>query len=318
MLIVVEWQMDVIALARLWLPIWVATSGTAVTEHHFKLIKRYTDNVYMLFDNDEAGKNATVRALKIAYKENIFPKMIVLSDRIKDVDDLANEDWWIDEFKSCIAEAKDAFLQIYEMLRSKYDMTSPIDKQKLFNDMFSLIICVDNYTIQEHYKQVLADKVWLPYEVISIQFTKYAKTDGKFEIRKKEKSQEVKSWQPDRENVCAALFYDNLLDKHIQTQDLRDWLLSFAKNIGENIEDWILNKVFVNRDLLVEEEKQNLDENQLWWDKELTELNTEDKKLSHVKNIISWILKDKLKQILKNPNSDSVLKQKLLNWMKLL
>ena len=45
------------------------------------------------------------------------------------------------------------------MLRKKYDMTSPIDKQKLFNDMFSLIICVDNYTIQEHYKQVLADKV---------------------------------------------------------------------------------------------------------------------------------------------------------------
>jgi DNA primase len=70
----------------------VATSGTAVTEHHFKLIKRYTDNVYMLFDNDEAGKNATVRALKIAYRENMFPKMIVLPNTVKDVDDLANEE----------------------------------------------------------------------------------------------------------------------------------------------------------------------------------------------------------------------------------
>jgi hypothetical protein len=45
------------------------------------------------------------------------------------------------------------------MLRIKYDMSSPVDKLKLFNDMFSMIICVDNYTIQEHYKQVLAEKV---------------------------------------------------------------------------------------------------------------------------------------------------------------
>ncbi|OQB41537.1 MAG: hypothetical protein BWY04_00788 [candidate division CPR1 bacterium ADurb.Bin160] len=38
-------------------------------------------------------------------------------------------------------------------------MSSPIDKQKLFNDMFELIANVDNYTIQEHYKQLLAEKV---------------------------------------------------------------------------------------------------------------------------------------------------------------
>jgi DNA primase len=38
-------------------------------------------------------------------------------------------------------------------------MTSPIDKQRLFNEMFGLIACVDNYTIQEHYKQLLAEKV---------------------------------------------------------------------------------------------------------------------------------------------------------------
>jgi DNA primase len=62
-----------------------------VTEQHFKLLKRYTENVYILFDNDDAGKNATVRALKIAYRENIFPKMIVLPDGYKDTDDIAND-----------------------------------------------------------------------------------------------------------------------------------------------------------------------------------------------------------------------------------
>jgi DNA primase len=44
------------------------------------LLKRYTENVYILFDNDDAGKNASIRALKIAYRENIFPKMIRLPE----------------------------------------------------------------------------------------------------------------------------------------------------------------------------------------------------------------------------------------------
>ncbi|MBU0626617.1 toprim domain-containing protein [Patescibacteria group bacterium] len=46
--------MDVIALARLDMPIGVATSGTALTEEHIKLIQRYTSQVYLLFDNDKA------------------------------------------------------------------------------------------------------------------------------------------------------------------------------------------------------------------------------------------------------------------------
>jgi hypothetical protein len=65
----------------------------------------------------------------------------------------------------------------------------------------------------------------LPYAVIDNQFHKYVSTDGKFETRKKAQEKEVKSWQPDRQTICAALFYDNLLDKYIETQELRDALL---------------------------------------------------------------------------------------------
>jgi DNA primase len=53
-------------------------------------MKRYTEHVYILFDNDDAGKNATIRALKVAYRENIYPKMILLPKEFKDIDDLAN------------------------------------------------------------------------------------------------------------------------------------------------------------------------------------------------------------------------------------
>jgi hypothetical protein len=78
------------------------------------------------------------------------------------------------------------------------------------------------------------------------------------------------------------------------------------------MEDGILNKVFVNKDLLTEDEKKGLDEMQLWWDKELSELNDEEKKFSRVKSVISGVLKTGIKQILKSSKSSTELKQKLL------
>ena len=316
MVVLVEWQMDVIWLARLGTPIWVATCGTAVTEQHFKLLKRYTENVYILFDNDDAWKNATVRALKIAYRENIFPKMIVLPDGYKDTDDIANDPKWKEIFEKCIKDAKDAFLQIYELLRQKYDMTSPIDKQKLFNEMFGLIACVDNYTIQEHYKQLLSDKVWLPYEVLSVQFKKYLKTDGKFEVVKRERAEKWPSWQPDRELICVSLFWDDLFSKYISDPKLYAQLSGFAREIASNITWDKLNKVFFDKDSLNAEEKLQLDELQLWWEKELEVLSGDEKRMALIKNLVLEYLQTKLKLLLKSSSVSTETKQKLLVDMK--
>ncbi len=316
MIVLVEWQMDVIWLARLWAPIWVATCGTAVTQQHFKLLKRYTENVYILFDNDDAGKNATVRALKIAYRENIFPKMIILPDGYKDTDDIANDPNWKEIFDWCIKNAKDAFLQIYELLKQKYDLTSPIDKQKLFNEMFGLIACVDNYTIQEHYKQLLAEKVWLPYEILAVQFKKYLKTDGKFEVAKRERAEQKASWQPDREMIFVSLFRDDLFAKYISDPNLYTNMLEFAKNVAQILPWDLLYKVFFGRDSLESTEKLQLDELQLRWEKELTALSGDEKRIHLIKKFVLEHLQAKLKLVLKQQTISTETKQKLLVDMK--
>ena len=315
MIILVEWQMDVIWLSKLWFPVWVATCGTAVTEQHFKLIKRYTENVYILFDNDDAGKNATVRALKIAYRENIFPKMIVLPDWFKDTDDVSNDPKGKEIFAECIKNTKDAFLQVYELLRQKYDMTSPIDKQRLFNEMFGLIACVDNYTIKEHYKQLLAEKVWLPYEILSVQFQKYLKTDGKFEVMKQNQKVEKISWQPDRELLCVSLFWDDLLLSQISNSSWCNELLNFSKTMSNYMKWELLHKVFFDREALTSDEKLQLDELQLWWEKELSAISWDEKKIQLIKKLILEYLKMKLKLLLKVSDIPIETKQELLQWI---
>lgn len=106
-IIIVEGQMDVIALRRLDMPIGVATCGTALTNDHLKLIKRYTENVFLLFDNDDAGQEATLRALNVAYQNSIFPKKINLPKEYKDCDDVANVENGKEILQQSMQEAQD-------------------------------------------------------------------------------------------------------------------------------------------------------------------------------------------------------------------
>lgn len=81
--------MDVIALHRLGYQAAVATCGTALTATHIQTLKKYTDRVVLLFDQDKAGFEATKRALALAYAQDIYPVVMNLADEYKDVDDLA-------------------------------------------------------------------------------------------------------------------------------------------------------------------------------------------------------------------------------------
>jgi DNA primase len=97
--------------------------------------------------------------MRLCYHQDIFPKIITLPKEVKDVDDIANLENGNQIFQDCLHNAQDGFLAIFEKGRADSDMTSPIDKQKLINAMFELIISVNNVTIQEHYKVVLAEKL---------------------------------------------------------------------------------------------------------------------------------------------------------------
>ena len=141
------------------MPIGVASSGTSFTEDHIKILKRFTEHLYFLFDNDRAGQQATFRAMRLCYNQDLFPKVIRLPKAVKDVDDVANLENGKQLFETYLDEAQDGFVAMFEEVRDHSDMTSPIDKQKLINAMFELIISVSNVAIQEHYKGLLAEKL---------------------------------------------------------------------------------------------------------------------------------------------------------------
>ena len=81
--------MDVISLHKAGYTTAVASSGTALTSQQARLIKRYTDYVYICYDGDSAGQKATLRALDILHEEGLKVKVIALPDNL-DPDDFAS------------------------------------------------------------------------------------------------------------------------------------------------------------------------------------------------------------------------------------
>lgn len=74
--IIVEGYFDHLALYRAGYTNVVATCGTALTPQHLKLLRRYAERAYMLFDGDEAGRKATVRSMELFLEEG-FPAKVV-------------------------------------------------------------------------------------------------------------------------------------------------------------------------------------------------------------------------------------------------
>lgn len=84
-----EGQTDVLLAHQLGSREGVATSGTALTSEHLAILKRYVSEIIFVFDNDEAGREATRKALLMAYELELEPQVIQLPQAYKDLGELA-------------------------------------------------------------------------------------------------------------------------------------------------------------------------------------------------------------------------------------
>lgn len=105
--IVVEGYMDWLALAKYSVNNMVATLGTALTLDHAKVIKRYTNRVLLLFDGDDAGKNAAARSLPILLNEGLHARGLFLPDNL-DPDEFLEKNG-VAELRKLIGGAPDLF-----------------------------------------------------------------------------------------------------------------------------------------------------------------------------------------------------------------
>jgi len=120
--ILVEGYMDVISLYESGVRNVCASLGTALTESQAKLIKRYTANVVLSYDADEAGQAAALRGMDILYKENCKVRVLQVKDA-KDPDEYIKKKGK-EAFYKLVKEALPFMDYKLLLLRNKYDINT--------------------------------------------------------------------------------------------------------------------------------------------------------------------------------------------------
>lgn len=130
-IILVEGYMDVIGLNNQGIDQAVASLGTSLTSDQAKLLKRYAKNVYICYDEDNAGIKATDRAIEILLDEGIKPNIISLEKGL-DPDDFVKK-YGRDAFIKKMDEASDVYNYKYNKILDLYADSKDNEKFEKLN-----------------------------------------------------------------------------------------------------------------------------------------------------------------------------------------
>jgi DNA primase len=130
---IVEGYFDHLALFRAGFRNVVATCGTALTESHLKLLKRFAGKALLLFDADKAGKKATLRAMEL-FLEAGFPASVVQMPPDEDPDTFL-ERYGVEAFSRVVGEAKPVFEFFFRDLCRQHEAGSVEGKVAILSEL---------------------------------------------------------------------------------------------------------------------------------------------------------------------------------------
>lgn len=157
-----EGYMDVIAMHQSGFTNAVASLGTAFTEQHATLLKRYTEQVILTYDSDGAGVKAALRAIPMLKAAGISAKVLNMKP-YKDPDDFM-KNLGAEEFQKRIEAARNSFLYEIEVLRAGYSMEDPEQQTAFYNKTARKLLEFPEALERDNYIQAVSREYYINYE----------------------------------------------------------------------------------------------------------------------------------------------------------
>jgi DNA primase len=176
--VLMEGYFDAITAWQANVPNVVTTSGTALTEHQVRLLKRETQELVLAFDRDDAGLNATQRAIELASKSGTYIKVVRVPQG-KDPDDYlrAHPDGWASLREHALPEWEYLLRQALQHL----DLTDAEDRRRGAELVIPVLAKVPEASVLEIYAQQAAG--WLRIEPAALLRDVQALKAGRFQPR---------------------------------------------------------------------------------------------------------------------------------------
>ncbi len=154
--ILVEGQMDVIAAHQHGFKNTVASSGTALTAEQINILKRYSPNIALAFDADEAGSLAADRGIREAMAAEMNIKVITVPDG-KDPDECLRKD--PEAWRAAVAAAKPMMQYYFDKVFAGLDLASPEGRREAAKALLPIIAKLGNRIEQDIWLQKLSEKI---------------------------------------------------------------------------------------------------------------------------------------------------------------
>lgn len=165
--VVAEGNLDVISSWQAGVSNVVASAGTAMTEQHLKALKRFTGDIRLSFDADNAGIAATERIIPLAQKAEVSLKIITLKEA-KDPDELIRKD--IHFWEQAIDEAQYAPDWLIDRYKTEVDLKTAAGKKAFTDALLTTIRRLRDPIEQEHYLKEIAKLTDTSFEAVTAKF----------------------------------------------------------------------------------------------------------------------------------------------------
>ena len=160
----VEGYLDVLSMHQLGITNVVASSGTALTEGQISLIKRFTQNVTIMYDGDSAGIHAALRGIDMFLREGMNVKVVLIPDG--DDPDSYSRKHTLAEVEEFLAGAEKDFVDFKSSLLMKDAAGDPLKRAEVINDIADTIADIPDAVKRSVYIDFLSDRFEIRRDIL--------------------------------------------------------------------------------------------------------------------------------------------------------
>lgn len=228
--ILVEGNVDVVMMHQMGIGNVVASCGTSLTEEQIRLIKRFTENITIMYDGDSAGLHAAVRAISLILKEGMNPRVVFLPDG--DDPDSYSRKHTLEEIREFIATHEQDGISFKTDLLLADAGDDPLKKAGLINEIADTVADIPDAIKRQVYVDTVARRFGIDADIIQ---ERVHKTRGSLQKRREMPGQagrDVRTEAPESPSLPAGT--GNLLDRNSITGPSERELLGFIVRYGRD------------------------------------------------------------------------------------
>ena len=241
-LILCEGYMDVISMHQAGFTNAVASLGTALTSGHASLLKRYTQEVLLLYDSDEAGVRAALRGIPILREAGVNSRVVNLHP-YKDPDEFI-KNMGPEAFEERLNQASDSFLFRVSIAESEFPMNEPQGQNRFFERCAQMLLELKDELERNLYIEAIVKKYRGQYGVSVEDLRKRVNTlalkgtpaENRIQPRngtKEKKKRDSASDQAQKLMLTWLVTYPRIFDKVAQYLGPEDFVVPLYREAAE-------------------------------------------------------------------------------------